>query len=61
MPTLFINGEKDPLVKAENIIEKVKLMKNSQVYIMNKCKHWTVKERPEEFVEVIEDFIKSIK
>lgn len=61
VPTLFINGEKDPLVKAENIIEKVKLMKNSQVYIMNKCKHWTVKERPEEFVEVIEDFIKSIK
>ena len=41
--------------------KKVKLMKNSQVYIMNKCKHWPVKERPEEFVEVIEDFIKSIK
>ena len=56
-PVLFINGEKDSLVKAKNIIKASKSTPESHVHIMKKCKHWSQKERPEEYVEIIDRFI----
>ncbi|WP_455539293.1 alpha/beta fold hydrolase [Terrisporobacter sp.] len=59
-PILFINGEKDSLVKAKNIIKVSELTPKSSVHIMKKCKHWPQKERPEEYVEVISKFVSEV-
>ncbi len=57
IPTLFINGDKDSLVSVKHAMEASKLVKNGQVYIMKGCKHWSQKERPEEYVKAIDKFI----
>lgn len=57
IPVLFINGENDPLVKVTDITKSSKLITNSSIHIMKKCKHWSQKERPGEYVEVINRFI----
>lgn len=56
-PVLFINGEKDPLVSVKNVIEASKIIANSHIHIMKGCKHWSQKERPEEYVAIIDKFI----
>ena len=37
-----------------------KKIPNSQLYIMEGYKHWPQKERPEEFVEAVDAFIKQL-
>lgn len=61
MPTLVINGEKDSLVNVKDAIKAANLIPNSTFHEMKGCKHWAQKERPEEFVQVIDDFISTIK
>lgn len=57
IPVLFINGEKDSLVTVKNVIEASKITPNSHIHIMKGCKHWPQKERPEEYVKIIDEFI----
>ena len=57
IPVLFINGDKDSLVSVKDAVKASKIVKNGQIHIMKDCKHWSQKERPEEFVEVIDKFI----
>lgn len=57
VPVLFINGNKDPLVSAKIALKASKKVKNGQLHIMKGCKHWSQKERPEEYVQVIDRFI----
>lgn len=61
MPVLLVNGEKDKAVPAKSAAAAAKTIKNSRLYIMKGCKHWAQKERPEEFVHVMENFLKSGK
>lgn len=57
MPVLFINGENDALVRLKDVTKASQSVKNGQLHIMKGCKHWAQKERPEEFVKVIDTFI----
>lgn len=61
MPVLFINGEKDSLVKLKDVAKVSKSVKNGKLHIMKGCKHWPQKERPEEYVKVIDTFITELQ
>jgi len=53
MPVIFIHGEKDPLVPVSDIFKVVNLCPNGKVHVMRGCKHWPVRERPEEVTMII--------
>jgi pimeloyl-ACP methyl ester carboxylesterase len=57
IPTLFINGDKDSFVSLKDAVKASKTVKNGKIHIMKGCKHWSQKERPKEYVEVIDKFI----
>lgn len=57
MPVLIVNGEKDAAVPTKSAVAASQVIENSQLYIMKGCKHWPQKERPEEFVKVLEEFL----
>lgn len=57
IPTLLIHGSKDKAVPLKDTLAASKLIPNCQVHIMEGCKHWPQKERPEEFVKALRDFI----
>jgi len=59
MPVLIVNGEKDTSVPVESAITASKVIKNSQLYIMRGCKHWAQKERPNEFAQTLEAFLRN--
>ncbi len=56
-PTLFINGEKDTVVPLKYAQEAHAQVKNSQLYIMPECKHWPMRDKPEEFNRVVAEFL----
>ncbi|WP_234118167.1 alpha/beta fold hydrolase [Clostridium hydrogenum] len=57
MPVLIVNGEKDSGVPVKYAIAASKVIKNSKLHVMKGCKHWAQKERPEEFVQALKDFL----
>lgn len=57
IPVLIVNGEKDSGVPQKYAIAASKVIKNSKLHIMKGCKHWAQKERPEEFVQVLKEFL----
>lgn len=57
MPVLLVNGEKDAAVPAKAAVAASKMIPNCRLHIMKGCKHWSQKERPEEFAAVFEDFL----
>jgi len=57
IPTLLIHGSQDKLVPLKDAIAASKLIPNCELYIMQGCKHWPQKERPEEFSRAVEDFV----
>ena len=59
MPVLIVNGEKDTLVPAKAAKDANIAIDCSQLHIMKGCKHWPQKERPEEFVKVLENFLEG--
>lgn len=60
MPILFINGEKDTLVTVKVAEKASQSVKNGQLHIMKGCKHWSMKERPEEYVKVVGEFVSGL-
>lgn len=54
MPVIFINGERDNLVPVKHLKGMKQLLPNGKIYILKGCKHWSVKEKPEEFFDIIE-------
>ena len=56
MPVVFISGEKDTLVPKEDVIRAAKEV-GSEARILKNCKHWSVKEMPEEFCNIVENII----
>lgn len=53
MPIFFVNGEKDTLVTLADVEKAVKSCKNASLLVLKGCKHWSVKERPQEFVQAL--------
>lgn len=56
MNVWFVNGEKDALVPLKNAEAASKLVKDGKLFILKGCKHWAPKERPQEFVGIIEKY-----
>ena len=61
MPVVFITGEKDPLVPVRDVTAAAERAGGSPCYILKGCKHWSVKERPEEFVRIVRDALTGIE
>ncbi|WP_071394859.1 alpha/beta fold hydrolase [Bacillus tuaregi] len=57
VPTLIVHGSKDSSVPVQHAKEAYKLIKNSELYLMEGCKHWPQKEKPVEFTHVVENFL----
>ncbi|KRG12174.1 alpha/beta fold hydrolase [Lederbergia galactosidilytica] len=55
--TLIVHGSKDATVPIKHAIEAHEAIKDSEMYVMEGCKHWPQKERPEEFTRVITTFL----
>ncbi len=57
MPTLLIHGSEDKAVPVKDAVAASEVIPDCQLYIMQGCKHWPQKERPEEFSQVVDDFV----
>ena len=55
MPVIFVNGELDPLVPVRHLNRINESLPNAKVYILEGCKHWSVKEKPAEFYSIVQD------
>lgn len=53
IPVKYVIGEKDNLVKLKDIKLACELTKNGKLFVLKNCKHWSVKENPKEFMEII--------
>lgn len=60
MPVIFVHGEYDSLVPVKylNIISEI--LPNGKIYILKGCKHWSVKEAPDEFFNIVQDNTKFL-
>ncbi|HBG23123.1 MAG TPA: alpha/beta hydrolase [Peptococcaceae bacterium] len=58
-PTLIVHGTEDPGVPIVYAKQAHQLIKASKLYLMEGCKHWAQKERPEEFSRVVNAFLKG--
>ena len=54
MPIIYIIGEKDPLVPLSDIRKAAQENPNSRVEVFMGCKHWSVKEQPGKFCEIVD-------
>lgn len=59
VPTLFIQGEKDAGVPLKYAQEAQRRVKNSRLHVMMGCKHWPMRDRPEEFNRVLIEFLRD--
>ena len=58
-PTLVIHGAHDPIVPVAWARRAHKRLPNSELRVFDGCGHWPPRERPEEFNQVVEDFLRS--
>lgn len=57
MPVVFVSGENDPLVPKADVLRAAKAA-GAAAHILKKCKHWSVKEKPQKFCSIVENTIK---
>ena len=53
MPVIFVNGELDSLVPVKHLDGIKEILPDAKIYILKGCKHWSVKEKPDEFFEIV--------
>lgn len=58
-PTLFIHGEKDPAVPLIYAQQAHKRVAGSRLHVMPGCLHWPMRDRPEEFNQVLAEFLRD--
>ena len=59
MPVWFVNGEKDALVPLKDAENASGIVKDGKLFVLKGCKHWAPKEKPEEFVNIINKFFNN--
>ncbi|KLU61620.1 2-hydroxymuconate semialdehyde hydrolase [Peptococcaceae bacterium CEB3] len=57
VPTLLIHGEQDRAVPLAYAKRAQTLIPHSALYIMQECKHWPQREKPEEFIRVVKNYL----
>ncbi len=60
MLVALVIGEKDPLVPLRDVQAAHKKLAGSKLYIFEGCKHWTVKEQPERFCQIVCELTENI-
>ena len=56
-PTLLVHGALDRAVPVEGAILAGEKIPDCEVYLMEGCKHWPQKERPQEFARVLQAYL----
>lgn len=56
-PTLLIHGSLDKAVPVQGAILASKRIPHCELYMMEGCKHWPQKERPEEFANAVLSYL----
>ncbi len=59
-PTLIVQGSGDRAIRLKDALAAQARIANAQIHVMEGCRHWPQKERPQEFADAIEPFIKSL-
>ncbi|MGI6120182.1 MAG: alpha/beta hydrolase [Desulfosporosinus sp.] len=57
LPTLLIHGSLDKLVPVSGATLASKKIPDCELYLMEGCKHWPQKERPEEFTNALQSYL----
>jgi len=57
LPTLLIHGSLDRAVPVKGAILASKRIPDCELYLMEGCKHWPQKERPEEFTNAMQSYL----
>lgn len=58
-PTLLVHGSHDPTVPLQGAVAASKKIPDCELYVMQGCKHWPQKERPEEFARAVHAFLQQ--
>lgn len=58
-PTLIVHGEKDSAVPLACAEEAHRLIAGSQLVVLKGAGHWAQRERPEEFIQAVSQFLKD--
>ncbi|NLB52388.1 MAG: alpha/beta hydrolase, partial [Syntrophomonadaceae bacterium] len=61
IPTLLIHGSDDKAVPVKDAIAASKIIPDCRLHLMEGCKHWPQKERPDEFSGIVDDFIREAR
>ncbi len=56
-PTLLIHGSLDKAVPVKGALLASKRIPDCEIYLMEGCKHWPQKERPEAFAQALLDYL----
>jgi pimeloyl-ACP methyl ester carboxylesterase len=58
MPVLLLTGKKDSLVPSRDVERAHALIKNSKLVELDDCGHWLPRDRSNEFIQALENFLK---
>jgi pimeloyl-ACP methyl ester carboxylesterase len=59
MPTLFVCGERDPIIPARHLIEAAELVPRSRLEVFPDAGHFPHRDDPVRFVELLRDFMET--
>jgi len=57
VPTLIVQGAQDTAVPLAYAQRAHALIKHSELLIMQECKHWPQREKPDEFNRIVANFL----
>jgi pimeloyl-ACP methyl ester carboxylesterase len=60
LPVLLVHGSRDAAVPLKDALAARERIQSAQLYIMDGCRHWPQKERPQEFVSAVAKFLAEI-
>jgi pimeloyl-ACP methyl ester carboxylesterase len=60
LPVLLVHGSRDAAVPLKDALAARERIPGAQLYVIEGCRHWPQKERPEEFVSAVTEFLAGI-
>ena len=60
MPVVFVHGEYDALVPVRHLVGIKNVRPGTKVHILKKCKHWSVKEKPNTFFNIVQHYARDL-
>jgi pimeloyl-ACP methyl ester carboxylesterase len=60
MPVVFVHGQYDTLVPVRHLAGIKNVRPGTKVHILKKCKHWSVKEKPNTFFSIVQHYARDL-